>query len=143
MHTKKSRRSYTKVLRVIFSKGCKWAGGKVRACSMLSHFSCVQLFETPWTIAHQASLSLGFLRQGYWSGLPFPSLGNLPDPGIKLGSPALQADTLPSEPPGKLNVKTKCWVDRISNASLPKEIKVSQLHTTHPFLIRHSSPTFL
>ena len=76
MHTKKSRRSYTKVLRVIFSKGCKWAGGKVRACSMLSHFSCVQLFETPWTIARQASLSIEFSRQEYWRRLPFPSSGD-------------------------------------------------------------------
>ena len=44
---------------------------------------------------------MGFSRQEYWSGLPFPSLGDLPDPGIRLGSPALQADALTSEPPGK------------------------------------------
>ena len=56
---------------------------------------------TPWTVAHQAPLSMGFSRQEYWSGLPFPSLGDLPDPGIEPGSPALQADALPSEPPGK------------------------------------------
>ena len=56
---------------------------------------------TPWTVAHQAPLSVGFSRQEYWSGLPFPSLGDLPDPGIEPGSPALQADYLPSEPPGK------------------------------------------
>ena len=56
---------------------------------------------TPWTVAHQAPLSVGFSRQEYWSGLPFPSLGDLPDPGIEPGSPALQADSLPSEPPGK------------------------------------------
>ena len=47
---------------------------------------------TPWTIACQAPLSMGFSRQGYWSGLPFPSLGDLPDPGIKPGSPALHAN---------------------------------------------------
>ena len=64
----------------------------------LSH---VQLFVTPWTVAYQASLSMGFFRQEYWSGLPFPSPGDLPDPGIEPGSPALQADTLTSEPPGK------------------------------------------
>ena len=64
----------------------------------LSH---VQLFATPWTIAHQAPPSMGFSRQEYWSGLPFPSPGDLPDPGIELRSPALQADTLNSEPPGK------------------------------------------
>ena len=61
----------------------------------------VQLFVTPsWTVAHQASLSMGLSRQEYWSRLPFPSLGDLPDPGIELGSPTLQADSLLSEPPG-------------------------------------------
>ena len=64
----------------------------------LSH---VQLFATPWTIAYQASPSMGISRLGYWSGLPFPSPGDLPDPGIKPRSPALQADSLPFEPPGK------------------------------------------
>ena len=52
---------------------------------------------TPWTVAHQAPLSMGFSRQEYWSGLPFPSSRDLPDPGIKPGSPALQADSLPTE----------------------------------------------
>ena len=51
--------------------------------------SCVQLFVTPWTVAYQAPLSIGFPRQEYWSGLPFPSPGDLPDPGIKPTSPAL------------------------------------------------------
>ena len=63
--------------------------------------SRVQLFATPWTVAYQAPLSMGFSRQECWSGLPFPSPGDLPDPGIEPGSPALQADVLPSEPPGK------------------------------------------
>ena len=54
-----------------------------------------------WTVAHQLPLSMGFSRQEYWSGLPFPSPGDLPDPVIKLWSPALQADSLPSEPTGK------------------------------------------
>ena len=63
--------------------------------------SCVQLSATPWTVAHQAPPSKGFSRQEYWSGLPFPSPGDLPDPGIQLRSPAFQADALPSEPPGK------------------------------------------
>ena len=58
-------------------------------------------FVSPWNVAHQASLSMGFSKQKYWSGLPFPSLGDLPDPGIKLGSPVLQTDSLSSEPPGK------------------------------------------
>ena len=65
--------------------------------------SRVQLFATPWTIASQAPLSMGLSRQEYWSGLPFPSPGDLPNPGIEPGSPALQADTLSSEPPGKLS----------------------------------------
>ena len=65
---------------------------------LLSH---VQLFATPWTVAYQAPPSMGFSRQEYWSGLPFPSPGDLPNPGIEPGSPAFQADALTSEPPGK------------------------------------------
>ena len=60
--------------------------------------SCVRLFVTPWTAGHQAPLSMGFSRQEYWSGLPFPSPGDLPNPGIEPKSPALQADALTSEP---------------------------------------------
>ena len=59
------------------------------------------LFATLWSIAHQAPLSMRFSRQEYWNGLPFPSPGDLPNPGIKHGFPALQADALTSEPPGK------------------------------------------
>ena len=55
--------------------------------------SCAQLFATPWIVAYLFSPSMGFSRQKYWSGLPFPSSGDLPDPGIKPGSPTLQADT--------------------------------------------------
>ena len=65
----------------------------------LSH---VRLFVTPWTAAYQA-LSMGFSRPEYWSGLPLPSPGHLPDPGIEPGSPALQTDALPPEPPGKIS----------------------------------------
>ena len=64
----------------------------------LSHFSCVQLCATLWTVACQASLSMRFSRQEYMSGLPFPSPGDLPDPGIEPESPAaptLQGDSLP------------------------------------------------
>ena len=68
---------------------------------LLSRFSRVQLFEGLWTVACQAPLSIGFSRQEYWSGLPFPSPGDLSDPGIESRSPALQADALPSEQPGK------------------------------------------
>ena len=69
--------------------------------------SRVRLFETPWTVAYQAPQSLEFSRQEYWSGLPLPSPGDLPNPGIKPGSPALQADALPSDPPGKHH--TRIW----------------------------------
>ena len=64
---------------------------------LLSHLG---LSATPWTVAHQAPPSMEFSRQEYWSGLPFPSPGDLPDPGIEPGSPVLQADALPSEPGG-------------------------------------------
>ena len=67
----------------------------------LKLFSHVQLFATPWTVACQAPTSMGFSKPEYWSGLSLPSPGDLPDPGIEAGSPALQADTLPSEPPGR------------------------------------------
>ena len=72
-------------------------------CQLLSR---VQLFATPWTAARQAPLSIGFSRQEYWSGVPFPSPGDLPNPGIEPRSPALQADSLPSGPPEKL------WIHR-------------------------------
>ena len=67
---------------------------------LLSH---VRLFVTPWTVARQAPQSMEFSRQEYWSGLPVPYPGDLPKPGIKPGSPARQADTLPYEPLGKPN----------------------------------------
>ena len=60
-------------------------------------------FLTLWTLARQAPLSMGFSRQGYWSGFSFPSPGHLPHAGIEPGSPVLQADSLLSDPPGKLN----------------------------------------
>ena len=63
--------------------------------------SRVRLFETPWTVSYQAPPSMGFSRQECWSGLPFPYPGDFPDPGIELRSPTLQADALPSEPPGR------------------------------------------
>ena len=68
--------------------------------------SRVRLFATPWTVAHEASPSMGFSRQEYWSGLSFPSPGDLPNPGTEPRSPVLQADDLTSEPPGK---PLKCY----------------------------------
>ena len=70
--------------------------------SMLSLISHVRLCVTPWIIACKPPLPMAFSRQGYWSGLPCPPPGDLPDPGTEPGSPALQADYLPCEPPGKL-----------------------------------------
>ena len=66
-----------------------------------SRFSRAQLYVTPRTVARQAPLSMGLSRQEYWSGLLCPSPGDLPDPGIEPRFPTLQADSLPSEPPGK------------------------------------------
>ena len=69
-----------------------WAYNLKACCAMLNHFSCIQLFVTLWTVTHQAPLSMGFSRQEYWTGLPFPSLGHLPHSEIEpmsLMSPAL------------------------------------------------------
>ena len=63
--------------------------------------SRVRLFATPWTVAHQAPPSMGFSRQEYWSGLPFPSPGDRPDPGTEPPSPALAGGFFTAEPPGK------------------------------------------
>ena len=76
----------------------------MHACAcMLSHFTCVQLFVNPWTVAHQALPSMGFSGQEYWSGLPCPPPGDLPNPVIKPMSCLLhwQAGSLPLVPPGK------------------------------------------
>ena len=77
---------------ITFLPRSKWKKVKVKS---LSH---IWLFAIPWTVVYQAPPSMGFSRQEYWRGLPFPSPGDLPDPGIEPRSPALQADALPSEP---------------------------------------------
>ena len=101
---------YDPTLRVmeIKTKINKW---KLRKCKSfctakvkVKSLSHVRLFATPWTVAQQAPPSMGFSRQEYWSGLPFPSPGDLPNSGIKPGSPALQADA--REPPGKPHKET-------------------------------------
>ena len=89
--------------------------------------SRVQLFGIPWTVVYQASLSMGFSRQEYWNGLPFPSPGDLPDPGIEPRSPALQAEALPSEPPGKKKVNISnylqsCEADIMISMQCLKEV---------------------
>ena len=78
----------------------------IYVCAQSLH--CVQLFATPWTTVCQVPLSMGFSREEYWSGLPFPPPGHLPNPGIEPGSPAFHEDSLPSEPPGKQSSLT-CW----------------------------------
>ena len=112
----------------------------------LSH---VQLFVTPWTVAHQASLSMGFSRQEDWSGLPCPPPGDLPNPGIKLRSPALQVDSLPSEPPGmpinnvRLKENSKALFDRLCLVC-PTEQNDSETawSITQYFLIKYWSGLF-
>ena len=104
--------------------------------------SCVWLFATPWTVAYQAPLFMGFFRQEYWSGLPFPSPGDLPDPGMKRGSPALQIYALPSEPPGKptkesamrVHISPSCWASPLLPHSIP-----SGHHGTPEFTTPYSS----
>ena len=87
---------------LIFGCCLKYRLSVVLAKCILSHFSSVWLFVTPWTVAHQAPLSLGFSRQKYWSGLTCPPLGDIPDPWIQPTSPALTGRFLP------LNVSNKC-----------------------------------
>ena len=78
---------------------------------LVSH---VRLFVTLWAVAHQAPLFMEFSRQEYWNGLPFPSPGNLSDPGIEPESPVVQVDSLPSELPGKPSRSQKRQGNRLS-----------------------------
>ena len=90
---------------------------------------------TPWTVACQAPLSMGFSRQEYWSGLPFPSSGDLSDPGIKPGSPALQADSLPSAPPGKPNpMRRITWIKFQVQNQERRDLKKKKLYESKGFL---------
>ena len=90
----------------MFSRETKPRGDILHLCLYLCIYlcvcvCCVQLFAIPWTVAHQAPLSMEFSRREYCSGFPFPSPGDLPNLRIEPGSPALQADSSLSEPPGK------------------------------------------
>ena len=87
---------------------------------------------TPWTVAYQAPQSMEFSRQDYWSGLPFPSPGDLPNLGIEAESPTLKADTLPSEPPGKL----------ISENPTKFNFEVSDIHEKYYIFIKISLISF-
>ena len=83
------------------SKNCReTAGAKMSESESEVAQLCPTLCDL-WTVAHKAPPSMGFSRQEYWSGLPFPSPGDLPDPGVEPRSPTLQADALTSAPPGK------------------------------------------
>ena len=86
--------------------------------AVLSCFSHVLLFAIPWTVVHQAPLSMGFPRQEYWSGLPFPSPGDLPNPGIEPGSPELQADSLLSESPEGWSVHGRHPINAFSETQM-------------------------
>ena len=109
---------------------------KVKKVKLLSH---VQLFATPWTVAYQPPLSIGFSRQEYWSVVPLPSPGHLPDPGIEPRSSALQADALPSEPPGmsggtnwESSLETYTWprVRQAAAESGPQRSALSHLNSS-------------
>ena len=72
--------------------------------------SCVRLSATPWTVAYQTPPTMEFSRQEYWSGLPFPSPGDLPNPGMEPRSPTLQTDSLPTEPIGRPYIPTHTYI---------------------------------
>ena len=84
----------------------------------MKSLSRVRLFAIPWTVAYQDPLSMEFSRQEYWSGLPFPSPEDLSDPGIEPRSPALQADTLPSELPGKFKLVVGGIITNLGNQDI-------------------------
>ena len=89
-------------------------------------FICVRLFETLWTVARQAPLSMRFFRQEYWNGLLFPSPGHLPNPGSEPASPALAGRFFTTEPPGKLLIITTLQ-------TTPKLSNLKQQTPTHSF----------
>ena len=88
--------------------------------------SCPTLCDPPWTVTRQAPLSTGFSRQEHWSGYLFPSPGDLPDPEIKPGSPALLADSLSPEPPGKPPLKLQ-YLDLISKVMAIDSISLKKI----------------
>ena len=104
------------------ASSCFWdttSDGKRLCMCMVSHFSPVRLFVTPWTVAHRVPLSTGFPRQEYWSGLPFPSPGDLPAPGTEPASPALAGRLSPTEPPEKSKPTGTAQINDDTPAGLP------------------------
>ena len=88
---------------------------------------------TPWCVAHQALLStMGFSRQEYWSGLSFPSPGDLPNPGIKPRFPTLQADFLLTKPPGKPNTTYQIRSDQISRSAVSDSLRPHESQHARP-----------
>ena len=96
---------------------------------------------TLWTVAYQASPSMGFSRQEYWSGLPFPSLGDLPNPGIEPGSPTLEADTLTSEPPEKPYIHTYIYIKLFTHEILGKSMTASVTQFVVNYLKNMATPS--
>ena len=98
----------------------------------MKSLSCVRLLATPWTVAYQAPLSVGFSRQEYWSGLPFPPPGELPDPGIEPMSPvspALQAHSLPTEPSGKSTYASQSGQKKVPKGAPLSPVLTLQVRT--------------
>ena len=106
--------------------------------------SCVWLFVIPWTVVNQAPPFMGLSRQGYWNELPFPSLGDLPNPGIELGSPTLRAESLPTEPPGKPKNTGVGSLSLLQGIYLTQELNWGLLHCRRILyqLSYEESPTF-
>ena len=127
-----------------------WASFSLKV--KLKSLSHIQLFATLWTVAHQAPPPVVFSRQEYWSGLPFTSPGDLPDPGIIPRSPALQAEALTSEPPGKplslnyviINNKTRCCRSyQLSSVAQSCPTLCDPLnHSTPGLPVHHQLPQF-
>ena len=112
----------------------------------VQQFSCVQLFVTPRTAAYQAPLSVGFSREEYWSGLPFPPPGNLPNPGIKPASPTLAGRFFTTEPPGKAKPPQppiQTFVKQTFTNNQAQNISCNWLHGFHkvPALVLSGVPT--
>ena len=103
--------------------------------------SCVRLFTTLWIAAHQAHLSMGFSRQEYWSRLPFPSPGNLPDPGIEPRSPALEADALSSKPVIAyfINFKKTALIFKSHQIRSDQSLSLVQFSAT-PWIVARQTP---
>ena len=121
-------------------------------CVCARLLSCVQLFATPWTAAFQAPLSMGFSRQEYWSGLPFPPPGDLPDPGIELAlseSPALAGRFFTTEPPGKpcvcisLSSYINSWIFQLSGSVLTYVLNIYIVFLSYKYFKLPLEPFFL